>query len=172
MELVPSCCLICFARAISASPGGTYTETILKKAEGRKRKAEGSRQKAAGQVSGEAAVGAHAAAYPLPPSGSSLLPFALPPPGEVDGQTRQHDEEADAGGLRREVDEVEREQRGQEYEERGHEGVAGRAVRAGRARGLAPHDQNCADHQGVEDEVGGDDVFEQLRVDVAVGDRR
>src|SRR5437868_12286508 len=95
--------------------------------------------------------------------------FILPPssllsaPGEVDREPREDDEEADAGGLRGEVDEVEREERGQKDVEGRNEGVAGRAVGSRLARRLAPHDQNGADHQSVEDEVGGDDVFEQLR---------
>src|ERR1044072_175151 len=96
-----------------------------------------------------------------------LRPTALPP-CEVDGQTREDKKEAEAGGLGGEVDEVEGKERSEQDVDQRDERISGRAIRARRVGRLATQDDDGADHQHVEDEVGRDDVFEQLRVDVAV----
>ena len=100
-------------------------------------------------------------------SGRGVLPAG---PDEVHGDARQDDEESDPRGLRGEIDQVEDEQdRQADVDQRGCR-IAEGAVRPLRLGRLAAEHEHGADHQRVEGQVGRDDVFEQLIIEVPVLD--
>ena len=92
-------------------------------------------------------------------------------PRQIDGDTGEDDQDADARCCRCEPREIDNEQAGDQHVNERHDRITPRSIRSFRRRHFLSQDDDSANHQHVEDQIDRNDVLEQLRVNIAVGDR-
>src|ERR1051326_8709557 len=110
---------------------------------------------------------------PRPPTSQSYISRSAflrnaPAPNEINGDAGQNEQITDAGRSRREISEIDDEERGQNHRDNRDDRVTPSAIRPITLRPFLSQDNNGDNKQDIKDEIGRDDVFEELSVHVAV----